>query len=68
MGEEKQNLTTGAHWTRATKPGNSYGCSEYREEMILASLLRSLQNPNLTAREKQVLEEQIKHLEESMGL
>lgn len=45
-----------------------YTCSEYREEMILAALQRSLQNPSLTAQERAQIEKEITELEKCMGL
>lgn len=56
-----QRLSTG-------KPTGSYGCNEYRQEMVLAGLQRSLQNPNLDEQQRQQIKEQIRQLEEAMGL
>jgi len=45
-----------------------YTCSEYREEMILAALQRSLQRPDLSVEERKRIEQEITRLEKSMGL
>lgn len=45
-----------------------YTCNEYREEMILAGLQRSLQNPDLTAKERERIKQEIAELEKAMGL
>jgi lipoprotein NlpI len=50
------------------KTNQKYTCNEYREEMILAGLQRSLQNPDLTPEERARIEKEIAILEESMGL
>lgn len=47
---------------------SKYTCNEYREEMILAGLQRSLQNPDLTAEERMRIQNEITALEEAMGL
>lgn len=47
---------------------SKYTCNEYREEMILAGLQRSLQNPDLTAEERTRIQNEITALEEAMGL
>jgi len=52
--------------TPANKP--RYTCNEYREEMILAALQRSLQRPDLSTEERHQIEEEIERLEKSMGL
>lgn len=50
------------------KNQRKYTCNEYREEMILAALQRSLQNTNLTLEERQKIQAEIARLEEAMGL
>lgn len=45
-----------------------YTCSEYREEMILAALQRSLANPHLTPTERDRIAKEIAELEKTMGL
>ncbi len=47
---------------------SQYTCNEYREEMILVGLQRSLQQPNLTPEERKRIEEEIRKLEAKMGL
>lgn len=44
------------------------GCTEYREEMLLAALRRRLQTEQLSEDEKRQLRYRIKQLEEEMGL
>ncbi|WP_200802413.1 hypothetical protein [Desulfopila aestuarii] len=45
-----------------------YTCNEYREEMILAGLQRSLQRPGLSVEEKERIKQEIQSLEKAMGL
>ncbi len=45
-----------------------YTCNEYREEMILVGLQRSLQQPNLSPEERKRIETEIRKLEKAMGL
>lgn len=45
-----------------------YTCSEYREEMILAALQRTLQRQDLSAEERKRIEREIAALEKRMGL
>lgn len=45
-----------------------YTCNEYRDEMILAALQRSLANPDLTDQERAKIENEILELEKKMGL
>lgn len=49
-------------------PNKPYTCSSYRQEMILAGLRKRLAEENLTARERKVLLEQIRKVEQEMGL
>lgn len=49
-------------------PSGNYGCNEYRQEMVLAGLQRSLHQPNLDEQQRQQIKEQIRLLEEAMGL
>jgi len=55
-----------------TQPANTnnsrYTCTEYREEMILAGLQRSLQRSGLSAEERKRIEQEIRALEKAMGL
>lgn len=45
-----------------------YTCSDYREEMILAALQRSLQRLDISAEERKRIEKEIESLEKTMGL
>lgn len=45
-----------------------YTCNEYREEMILAALQRTLMRSDLTAAERKRIESEIIALEKAMGL
>ena len=45
-----------------------YTCQEYRQEMILASLRRRLEDGALGEEEKEMLRQQIETLEKEMGL
>lgn len=47
---------------------NRYTCGDYRQEMILISLKRQLQNNALSDREYEALIEKIQQLESEMGL
>jgi len=47
---------------------NNYTCNEYREEMILASLQRRLQQADLSDEERARLLREIAELEERMGM
>lgn len=54
-----------------TSPDNirqRYTCNEYRQEMILAALQRSLMNSELTGEERERIEKEIRELEQAMGL
>lgn len=46
----------------------TYTCNEYREEMILASLQRRLQQEALTEEERNKVLQEIEELERRMGL
>jgi len=48
-----------------TKP---YTCSDYRQEMILAGWRKQLADPRLSPADKKRLEDQIRRLEEEIGL
>ena len=50
----------------STKP--PYTCKEYREEMILAALQRSLQRQDLTPAERERIQKEIHELEIRMGM
>lgn len=52
----------------AVAPEHRYTCQEYREEMILAALQRNLQRPELSAEERERLQQEIDRLEKAMGL
>ena len=49
-------------------PRPDYGCQDYRDEMRLLGLRRSLQRPNLTEEERRRLQEAVDELESSLGL
>ncbi len=46
----------------STKP--SYGCRDYRQEMILVGLHERLRRSDLSEEERRALEEEIRRLEE----
>lgn len=52
----------------AGTPRSDYGCQDYRDEMRLLGLRRSLQRPNLTEEERRRLEAAVHELESSLGL
>ncbi len=45
-----------------------YTCTDYRKEMMLLSLRLRLQQENLTEKERAALLEEIRKLEQQMGL
>lgn len=45
-----------------------YTCNDYRQEMILLSLRRRLNDPEIDDHEKQKVEEAIRQLEKEMGI
>lgn len=45
-----------------------YTCAEYRSEMILMALLKRLEEPGLGPDEKKNIQEEIRRLENEMGL
>ena len=45
-----------------------YTCMEYREEMVLLGLKRKLEQENLTEAERKAILEQVRELEEAMGM
>ncbi len=45
-----------------------YTCNEYREEMVLLSLKRRLNEPGLALDEKTQIEKEIRELEARMGM
>ena len=45
-----------------------YTCTDYRKEMMLLSLKLRLQQENLTEKERAALIEEIRKLEQQMGL
>ncbi|MBF0211329.1 MAG: hypothetical protein HQK68_10640 [Desulfamplus sp.] len=51
-----------------TKNRSKYTCSDYREEMILASLRQQLANPDLSQEAKESLIKEIEKIEKEMGL
>ena len=53
--------------TKAQQTG-AYTCNEYREEMVLLGLQRRVNHPHVTPEEKKALQEEIRLLEEKMGL
>ena len=50
------------------KPIKRYTCNDYRQEMILTAMRKQLADPELSPSEKKHLEEQIRRLENEMGL
>jgi len=46
----------------------NYTCNDYREEMILVGLKKRLNMPGITKEEKDALLEEIKKVEQQMGL
>ena len=53
--------------TKPQQPGR-YTCNEYREEMVLLGLQHRLNHPDLSSKEKEELQEEIRLLEKKMGL
>ncbi len=47
---------------------NSYGCSDYRKEMILLGLKKRLNDAGLSAVERQAIMDEIQRLESETGL
>jgi hypothetical protein len=47
---------------------SNYTCNDYREEMILVGLRKRLNRPGITKEEKEELLEEIKKIEQQMGL
>jgi hypothetical protein len=45
-----------------------YTCTDYRTEMILLGLQRRLNQPDLSEKERDALQEEIRALEKTMGL
>ena len=45
-----------------------YTCNEYRTEMILLGLQRRLQDDDLSEAEKKKIKEQIREIEQAMGM
>lgn len=54
--------------TKEKKPAPVYTCHEYREEMILSALQRSLNRGDLSEKERQKILKQIEELEKKMGM
>ncbi len=46
----------------------NYTCNDYRDEMVLISLRKRLNSPELTKEEKKILTEEIKKIEKNMGM
>ena len=46
----------------------TYTCNDFREEMILLGLRKRLQQPDISRKEKMRLLQEIKELEEKMGM
>ncbi len=46
----------------------AYTCADYREEMILLSLHRRLEDPGVSAKEKLAIRARIQELEKSLGI
>ncbi len=49
-------------------PNQPYTCNSYRQEMILAGLRKRPAGDTLSAQERQAIQEQIRKLEQEMGL
>lgn len=47
---------------------NAYTCNDYRQEQILLSLSRRLEDPGIAESEKELLRRQIKKLEADLGM
>ncbi|MDI6797807.1 MAG: hypothetical protein QMD09_12725 [Desulfatibacillaceae bacterium] len=43
-------------------------CADYRKEMMLASLVRRLEDPKLSVEQKEEIRVQIKKLEQAIGM
>jgi hypothetical protein len=50
------------------KPAGKYTCTEYRQEMILLSLKRQLEDPGLPEAQRMHVAEKIRQLEQQMGM
>ena len=48
--------------------GGNYGCSDYREEMLLMGLRRKLEGGGLSEEERAELEAKAAELEKKMGM
>ena len=46
----------------------NYTCNDYRQEMILLALQRKLAEENLSEAEKATIQEEIRRIEEQMGM
>lgn len=53
---------------KTERQASPYTCNEYREEMILLTLRRKLQNDDLDENERNCLCEEIARLEKHMGM
>ncbi|MDR3089329.1 MAG: hypothetical protein LBU39_05875 [Desulfobulbaceae bacterium] len=53
---------------KAARQAFPYTCNDYREEMILLSMRRKLQDGGLNEDERRHLREEIARLEERMGM
>jgi hypothetical protein len=49
-------------------PATPYTCSDYRAEMILLSLERRLNQPDLAEKEKKEIEAEIEKIKAEMGM
>jgi len=49
-------------------PAGNYTCNDYRAEMILLSLQRRLNRPDLGEREKREIQAEIERVKEEMGM
>ncbi len=47
---------------------HNYTCQDYRQEMILLSLKKRLQDPELPEKDKREIEQEIQKLEKEMDL
>lgn len=47
---------------------HNYTCTDYRQEMILLGLKKRLQDPEISEREKEEIQKEIKKLEKEMDM
>jgi hypothetical protein len=54
--------------TEPAMPHSDYTCNDYRQEMILLSLIRRVENADLPESERQLLRHQIEKLEAALKM